>query len=247
MRLKEIRQEVKGVGIGFLLGVLCLLFGVSWAVYITVNHDSIHRQLSESARAALEEKFVISGAGHQSHQGHVGHQMDASSEDAQAHMAGAEGEVHSGHEDAAHGHLSGSRDGAGAGMEKELFEIRKEISERVAQEAGHHGPEMEEAHERLARGHLHAMGLGVLTISVSMMLAFVPAGARTKTLAAAALGTGSFFYPLAWIIMGFRTTALGEAAAEASVLPMAVFSTALVSAGLLIAFVCLLKWLLKGD
>jgi len=98
-----------------------------------------------------------------------------------------------------------------------------------------------EAHERLTRGHVHAMGLGVLTISVSLVISMIGAPNALKTLASACLGVGSLFYPLAWIVMGYRTPSMGIEAAQESVFPIAALSIALVLIGLFICFFYLLK------
>src|SRR3990167_7173348 len=42
-------------------------------------------------------------------------------------------------------------------------------------ESAHDSPIMELAHERLRRGHIHCMGLGLVTIAVSFILAFTSA------------------------------------------------------------------------
>lgn len=106
---------------------------------------------------------------------------------------------------------------------------------------------MRAAHEMLGRAHVHAMGLGVLTISISLMLAFLPVSSWVRAVAAASLGTGSFFYPLALIISGLRTTALGEAGAAQSVFPMTALSILLAGAGLLMAAASLIMWLFRGN
>lgn len=224
MRTRELRHELRHAGIGLLLGLLCLLFGIGWAVYLNVNHESIHRQLEAAERAVLEEKFVL--------QGNAGHEgRGAGHEHGEAAHEGHSAHMHEGHAEPAQ-----------AAKTEELAELKKELAAKAAADDHDHGPVTGEAHERLARGHLHAMGLGALTISVSLLLAFLPASARAKTLAAACLGTGSLFYPLAWIVMGFRTPALGGAGAQASVFPMAAFSIALVSAGLLLTLAYAVKW-----
>lgn len=112
--------------------------------------------------------------------------------------------------------------------------------------SAHSDDEMEEAHERLTRGHLHAMGLGILTISVSVLLSFLSASQRMKTLAATCLGTGGFFYPFSWIIMGYRTTALGVEAAAESVVPIAGLSAILVLAGVFLTLFFLVRDFVKG-
>ncbi|MDP2689368.1 MAG: hypothetical protein Q8P48_04550 [Deltaproteobacteria bacterium] len=111
----------------------------------------------------------------------------------------------------------------------------------------HDDPVMEEAHERLTRGHLHAMGLGILAISVSLVLGFIPAPHNLKTLASACLGTGGIFYPLSWILMGLRTVTLGQEAAARSVIPIAGLSMLLVVTGIVITLVYLLRYAFKGE
>ena len=106
----------------------------------------------------------------------------------------------------------------------------------------HDDPTAKAAHERLVRGHIHAMGLGILTISVSLVISMTGAPNALKTLASACLGVGSLFYPLAWIVMGYRTPSMGIEAAQESVFPIAALSIPLVLIGL---FICLF-YLLKG-
>jgi len=218
---------LRPVGIGLIIGLMSLLFGVFWAVYITVNHESIHRTLSESAAAVIKDKFVINSApeaGHAESRGHGAHEH--SSHD---HGASPSANDHDGHSA-----VAGSRGEASMAP--------------VAQaHHGHDDPLMALAHERLTRGHLHAMGLGLLTICVSLMLALIRAPAKMKTLASAAAAIGGFFYPFAWIIMGFRTTALGAEASAESVFPIAAFSVALVAAGLLLTLYYFIAGALHRD
>lgn len=225
----KLKDELRHAGVGFLLGLLGLAFGVFWAVYLTVNHEAIHGRLLKAQTSSIEEKFVLnSGAGHSGHAA----EMD--------HAGHAEHDIHAGHEPAA------IVDPAVEQMRSELAQIKQEIAERNPSQGRHGSPEMAEAHGRLAKGHVHAMGLGIMTIAVSMLLAFVPASPRAKTFAAACVGTGGLFYPLSWIVMGMRTTALGSAGAQGSVLPMVALSVALTGLGLLLALVYTVRWLVRG-
>lgn len=208
---RKVREELKPVAIGLLLGLLSVIFGIFWAVYLTVSHEDIHRGLEADASASLEEKFVINSASN----GHD-HSSHGAEKDDIAEQAEANAHDHSAH---------GTQQSFGA----------------------HESPLMEAAHERLTRGHIHAMGLGVMTIAVSALLAFIPAPLRLKTFASACIGTGGIFYPLAWIVMGFRTTASGMAAAQESVLPMVALSVFLVFAGIILTLIFLLRWMLKGE
>lgn len=237
----RLKDELRHAGVGILLGLLGLVFGISWAVYMTVNHEGIHRQLLQAQSSSIEEKFVLnSGAGHAGHDGHSAQAPAQAAHDHSGHSGHAEHEP-----EAAVPASDGQPDQINL-MRRELDQIKQDIAKRASTQ-GHHGsPEMAEAHQRLARGHVHAMGLGIMSIAVSMLLAWLPASPRSKTFAAACVGTGSLFYPLSWILMGMRTTALGSAVAEASVLPMVALSLALIGIGLLLALAHTVKWLLKG-
>jgi len=240
----RLKDELRHAGVGLILGLLGLLFGIFWAVYITVNHDAIHGRLLRAESASIEEKFVLnSGAGHAGHEAAADHASHA-----------AQAPVHAAHDHSGHaGHEPEAAVPAVDGqyeqiklMRAELDQIKQDMAKRASTQ-GHHGsPEMATAHERLAKGHVHAMGLGIMSIAVSMLLALIPASPRSKTFAAACVGTGGLFYPLAWILMGMRTTALGSAGAEASVLPMVALSLVLIGMGLLLALAYTVAWLLKG-
>lgn len=100
--------------------------------------------------------------------------------------------------------------------------------------AVHDDPVMEEAHRMLAKGHVHAMGLGLLTLCVSLVLSLVCMPRWLKTLGSVSTGVGGLLYPFSWIIMGFKLPALGMEAAESSIMPIVGISVLLVSGGLFI-------------
>lgn len=246
----RLKDELRHAGVGILLGLLGLVFGISWAVYMTVNHEGIHRKLLQAQISSIEEKFVLNsgaggagdagGAGHAGHDGHSAKAPAQAADDYSGHSGHAEHEP-----EAAVPERDGQPDQIDL-MRRELDQIKQDIAKRASTQGRHGSPEMAEAYQRLARGHVHAMGLGVVSVAVSMLLAWLPASPRSKTFASACVGTGSLFYPLSWILMGMRTTALGSAGAEASVLPMVALSLALIGIGLLLALAYTMKWLLKG-
>ena len=219
------RFSLRPVILGLLLGLISLVFGIFWAAYITVNHQRIHRTLSESASAALHEKFVVSPVSPAE-----GHQHHASPEKASAGAERGKSGRDTRDEHARNEHGQNENRKSGRGIKDEGTEAPH------SHEAMHEDSLMEAAHERLARGHLHAMGLGMLSVLVSFIFAFSTAPANVKTFASACLGTGGIFYPLSWIIMGFRTPALGMEAAQESVVPIVALSMLLVLAGLLLCF-----------
>lgn len=214
-------RTIRPVSIGLLLGILGLLYGVFWAMYITVHHERIHAAFKESAGAAKGPIPV-----HAPEEGHKD--------------AGAP------HDHGSHPHdPAEANEGGGARMTDEKPEKEAVLSDTHAH-ATHDDPVEEAAHERLVKGHVHAMGLGVLTICVSLVISLTAAPKALKTLASACLGVGALLYPSAWIIMGYRTPAIGVEAARGSVFPIAALSVLLVLSGLLISLFYLIKGMVSG-
>lgn len=85
-------------------------------------------------------------------------------------------------------------------------------------EHSHTGSLPEDAMQRLLRGHIHFMGLGVLSATLLLVTAFTSLKPCWKKALGWSFGIGALAYPPAWIIMGFRTTALGPETAEASIM-----------------------------
>jgi len=95
------------------------------------------------------------------------------------------------------------------------------------QEGGGHGGNAQHSHsgslakdamQRLLRGHIHAMGLGVLVCVLLLVVAFTSLKDVWKKVFGLTFGVGAVLYPPAWVIMGFRTVELGPEAAEASIM-----------------------------
>ena len=82
----------------------------------------------------------------------------------------------------------------------------------------HSGSLATDAMQRLLRGHIHWMGLGILSMVMLVVVAFTSLKPNWKNLLGWSFGLGSLAYPSAWIIMGFRTVAMGPEAAESSVM-----------------------------
>lgn len=82
----------------------------------------------------------------------------------------------------------------------------------------HSGSLARDAMQRLLRGHIHFMGIGLLTVLMLFLVAASGLKRRWKQLFGWTFGLGALLYPPAWILMGFRTVELGPQAAEASVL-----------------------------
>jgi hypothetical protein len=206
-------QQIRPVRIGLILGILSILFGISWAVYIAAGHEAIHDTLRTGRTAAVVESEAGGMAVNEElrEDGHPHGHDDVNEDD--------------NHHDNGEAYEGVASEGGGA--------------EEHGRHAAHDDPVMEEAHEMLARGHLHAMGLGLVTLSVSMVLAFVCAPGWLKTVGSVCVGAGGLLYPFSWITMGYKLPSLGMEAAEKAVLPIVGISVLLVLAGLVITFCCL--------
>ncbi len=177
------REGIRPVGIGLVLGMLSLFFGIFWAIYLIAGHEQIHKTLEHGKKPMIEE------------------------------MASSPA-TESGH---SHNHNQ-----------------RTVSGEAAAPMQGHEDPVIGEAHGMLTRGHIHEMGLGILAITISVVLSMLLIPDWLKTIASACMGVGGLFYPVAWIVMGYRTPAIGMEAADKSVMPIAGFGIALVLIGLVI-------------
>jgi len=82
----------------------------------------------------------------------------------------------------------------------------------------HSGSLATDAMQRLLRGHIHWMGLGILSAVMLLITAFTSLKPGWKTLLSWTFGFGALTYPVAWILMGFRTVVMGPEVAEASVM-----------------------------
>ena len=82
----------------------------------------------------------------------------------------------------------------------------------------HSGSLAEDAMQRLVRGHIHFMGLGVLAAVLLLITAATSLKPCWQRLLGWGFGLGALAYPPAWILMGLRTVELGPEAAEVSVM-----------------------------
>ncbi len=208
-------KDLRPVSIGLILGTVGLLFGILWAMYIVVGHEAIHARLSSSIVTAPDVPVVNEPASVEGGHHEAGHHEDVDSKGASgghSHKTSMPAKGHSHGPAAAEGTIS-----------------------------GHDSPVMEAAHERLTRGHLHAMGLGTIAVVISLVLAFLGGPNWIKTIASASVGVGGLIYPLSWIIMGFRTPALGIEGAHESVFMIVAASAPLVLGGLGITLVLIVR------
>lgn len=88
----------------------------------------------------------------------------------------------------------------------------------ASEQHSHSGNLATDAMQRLLRGHIHFMGLGVLASVLLLITAITSLKSGWKKLLGWSFGIGALAYPPAWIMMGFRTVEMGPQAAEASVM-----------------------------
>jgi hypothetical protein len=205
-------EIIKPVRYGILIGLLGLVFGIGWAIWLMLGHESIHKSLERRAVERKEPHSLI----------------QLLLEPGNAHANGKPSQQDK------HKHADKMKEG-------ERMMPTSEEDKHQRNEDMHDSPIMELAHKRLVRGHLHAMGLGLVTIAISFILAFTSAADKIKTIAPVLTGLGGLIYPFAWIVMGYRTPGLGPNAAEASVTVIAGPGVALVLLGIFTTTVFLLK------
>ncbi len=110
----------------------------------------------------------------------------------------------------------------------------------TGEQHSHSGSLSKDAMQRLLRGHIHFMGIGVLAAVLLLVTAFTSLKTCWKKVLGWTLGLGALAYPPAWILMGFRTVELGPEAAEASVIWLFGPAVGLLLASMLALFVVLL-------
>jgi hypothetical protein len=133
------------------------------------------------------------------------------------------------------------KEGMSHNKSESFFKISPAGKQEVHLKGIYDNPIMELSHKRLTRGHIHAMGLGIVTIIVSLVLAFTSAKEMIKKMASILSGIGGIVYPVAWILMGYKTPSLGPEGAEASVTTIAGPAVAFLTLGIFTAIAFLLK------
>lgn len=203
-------EIIRPVRPGILIGLFGLLFGIGWAFYLVLGHESIHMSMVQKIEQRVGQKATMTAPSAEALKANVHIHKDKS-----LHQHGPVEVTAQTEEPAHHPAVTGGHE--------------------------HDNPMMALAHARLVRGHLHAMGLGLAAILISIVLALTSAPRIIKTLASISIGLGGFIYPLAWIAMGYRTPLFGAEAAEASVVTIAGPGVLLVLAGIITAIIFLTK------
>ncbi|MBE9528004.1 MAG: hypothetical protein IME99_02055 [Proteobacteria bacterium] len=194
---------------GIILGIAGLTFGILWAIYLEVGHESMH----EGMQAPAVSSVATSNSASTTHL----HSDGNAHEHAAKKVAPVVVDSSAGHH-APVGHHS----------------------EAAATAHPHDNPLEEKAHESLKKGHVHAMGLGLVTVAVSVVIGLLGASSAIKLLGSLCLGVGGLLYPLSWIIMGFKIPALGLEAAETAILPIVGVGVVLIFIGFAVTLYSLL-------
>ena len=211
-------ERLRAVSAGLFIGLITLVFGIVWAIYIVTQHERIHEILGKSLKPASASSKVIP-------------------DETNGSGVAFAGEMGHGRQLKGHGE---TMEMGGMGKMEMGMEMEKPSGLSM-----HEDPAIEISHERLVRGHIHWMGLGTLAIVVSILLAFLNANVRLKAAASLVTSIGGLLYPMNWIIMGFRTPAMGPELAEQSVTLTAGPSIGLVLLGILMTIYCLITGLAK--
>jgi len=116
--------------------------------------------------------------------------------------------------------------------------------EEAHHQHSHTGSLAMDAMQRLLRGHIHFMGIGLLAIVSLILVAATSLKDRWKGVLGWTFGLGTLLYPPAWILMGFRTVQMGPEVAETSVMWLFGPAVALLIGSLIALFVVLLlEWM----
>lgn len=125
--------------------------------------------------------------------------------------------------------------------------IGKGLEEAMKQDIPRKEEVMKASLKRLGMGHSHSMGLGLVTIAVSLVLSFTSAPTKIKGVGSFLSGIGGILFPLAWIIMGYRTPILGPDGAHESITPLAGIGVLLILSGIFITISFLLRDALRSS
>jgi len=182
-------QIINTVRHGLILGIVALIMGALWAAYMATNHEKLHGAF-EAQQISIQQAMMEK-------------QMNGMAMDdmGMGHAHGSE--MAADHHNEVQPHAEGGHQ-AGSHGDSALH--------------SHSGSLAKDAMQRLLRGHIHAMGLGVLVCVLLLIVAFTSLKDVWKKVFGLTFGLGAVLYPPAWVIMGFRTVELGPEAAEASIM-----------------------------
>jgi len=198
---------------GLFLAVTALIFGIMWAGYLATNHEQLHGGFEKQEAARKAGKT----------QQRQGMDMQGMSISVVGDILIRQAYAH-GHDEAPHANPGGHVD----------------AHSEAEHQHSHSGSLAKDAMERLMRGHIHWMGLGILSAVMLLIVTFTSLKTGWKKTLGWTFGIGTVAYPVAWILMGFRTVTMGPEVAEASVMWLFGPAAGLVLASLIAVFGILL-------
>ncbi len=198
----NVQESIGDVRHGLLMAVLALLCGALWAAYIATHHEQLHGGF-ESQQQRLQQS---------PHQHGV---VDQSMQDMQMDMMSMDGPVDEGH---VHAMASTKNHHEHAESTPDNHHDNMAAGHAAGEQHSHSGSLATDAMQRLLRGHIHFMGIGVMVAVLLLVTAFTSLKPCWKKVLGWTFGVAGLAYPPAWIMMGFRTVELGPEAAEASVM-----------------------------
>lgn len=228
---------IKPVRYGILIGLLGLVFGIGWAFWLVLGHERIHRSLEKSVVERKEGHSLIDILVPDNAMAHTDTKVGEGLVPSKRETTRVSPDTHQHKEEGKPLQKDEHQD-----MMSEGQHMMQTGEEKHQHDEGmHDNPIMELAHKRLVRGHLHLMGLGLVSVVLSLILGFTSAPPTFKTIASVFTGIGGIIYPAAWIVMGYMTPRLGADAAETYATVIAGPGVLLVSFGIISTIIFLLK------
>ncbi|MDQ6960379.1 MAG: hypothetical protein Q9M27_05055 [Mariprofundaceae bacterium] len=175
---------------GLFLAVTAMICGVSWAAYLATHHEQLH--------GGFEKQEAAIKAGKMQRQMDMKGMSLSAAPDVLIRQAHAHGQDEAPH--------------------MNQHEEHSDAQSGTAHQHSHSGSLATDAMQRLLRGHIHWMGLGILSAVMLLIVAFTSLKTGWKKTLGWTFGIGTLAYPPAWILMGFRTVSMGPDVAEASVM-----------------------------
>lgn len=233
--------QLESVKFGIILGTATLLFGIFWAMFLITQHEGIHHYLAQKSQERQENISALKEQADELFEKKVIERRNKRNSDGASLSLLVESAYASGSHEGAHDSHADPLSDTQVEGDWETPEIAVNTDQsgghdghNMDGEGGHHNdPETELAHTRLTRGHIHAMGLGLVALIISLLYSFLTVvDHKKKLIFTGAIGLGAFMYPFSWILMGFRTTLLGAEVAELSVMFIVGPSVLLILSGL---------------
>ncbi|MDQ6993589.1 MAG: hypothetical protein Q9M31_08935 [Mariprofundus sp.] len=188
--MNSLRASIQSVYHGLAMALLALIMGALWAAYIATHHEQLHGGF-EAQEASIEK---LEMQHHKQELDMTGMNMDHAHADSAAPHA---------HPDSSESHQDNHSDSSATAD---------------VHQHSHSGSLATDAMQRLLRGHIHFMGVGIMVIVMLILVASTSLKSCWQKVFGWTFGLGTLMYPPAWILMGFRTVELGPEAAEESVL-----------------------------